>query len=105
MNELRRQANEKIIIALAGNKSDMVAEDPDKRAVETADAKAYADKENLLFFETSAKTSTNVKELFTAIAQELPLDQGGPRMRPNPRPGVDLRPDTANTQGSSPCSC
>jgi hypothetical protein len=34
------------------------------------------------------------KELFTAIAKKLPLDQAGPRnMRATPRPGVDLRPE------------
>lgn len=105
VKELQRQANENIIIALAGNKSDMVADSPDKRAIETADAEAYAREAGLLFFETSAKTSTNVKELFTAIARKLPLDQAGPRMRQNLRPGVDLRPETSNTQGAGPCSC
>lgn len=83
----------------------MVIDSPDKRAIETADAEAYAREAGLLFFETSAKTSTNVKELFTAIARKLPLDQAGPRMRPNPRPGVDLRPETSSTQGAGPCSC
>jgi Ras-related protein Rab-5C len=105
VKELQRQANENIVIALAGNKSDMVADSPDKRAIETADAEAYAREAGLLFFETSAKTSTNVKELFTAVARKLPLDQAGPRMRPNPRPGVDLRPEASNTQGAGPCSC
>jgi Ras-related protein Rab-5C len=102
---LQRQANENIVIALAGNKSDIVADSPDKRAIETADAEAYAREAGLLFFETSAKTSTNVKELFTAIARKLPLDQAGPRMRQNLRPGVDLRPETSSTQGAGPCSC
>ncbi|OAL64152.1 autophagy protein [Trichophyton rubrum] len=105
VKELQRQANENIIIALAGNKLDLVNESPDKRAIETADAAAYAKEAGLLFFETSAKTSTNVRELFTAIAKKLPLDQAGPRnLRANPRPGVDLRPESANTQGGA-CSC
>lgn len=105
MKELQRQANENIIIALAGNKADMVVENPDKRAIETGDAEAYAREAGLLFFETSAKTSTNVKELFTAIARKLPVNESGPRMRQNPRPGVDLRPEASNTQGAGPCSC
>lgn len=106
MKELQRQANENIIIALAGNKADLVAESPDKRAVEAADAEAYAREAGLLFFETSAKTAENVKELFTAIAKKLPLDQVGPRgTRPGPRPGVDLRPETGNTQGAGGCNC
>ncbi|KIX00481.1 uncharacterized protein Z518_10621 [Rhinocladiella mackenziei CBS 650.93] len=104
VKELQRQANENIVIALAGNKVDVVNEHPDKRAIQTADAEAYAKEAGLLFFETSAKTSTNVRELFTAIAKKLPLDQAGPRsLRSNPRPGVDLRPESTGTQGAGNC--
>merc|ERR1711977_457679 len=92
-------------IALAGNKSDMVTDNPDKRAIQTADAEQYAKEAGLLFFETSAKTSTNVKELFTAIAKKFPLDQAGPRnLRANTRPGVDLRPESTQ-QGAGGCQC
>ncbi|PBP26335.1 mitochondrion protein [Diplocarpon rosae] len=90
VKELQRQANENIIIALAGNKLDLVTSQPDKRAITTADAEAYAKEAGLLFFETSAKTSENVRELFTSIAKKLPLDQAGPR---NPRSGAcELEP-------------
>lgn len=106
MKELQRQANENIIIALAGNKADIVADNPGKRAIETADAKAYAEEAGLLFFETSAKTAENVKELFTQIARKLPLDQAGPRgKRPGAR-GVDL--ETVRPNAASPsqnCAC
>lgn len=107
VKELQRQANENIIIALAGNKKDIVDEYPDKRAITTADAEAYAKEAGLLFFETSAKTSNNVKELFTAIAKKLPLDQAGPRnLRTNPRTGpLDLRPETTGQQGAGNCNC
>ncbi|RMZ86873.1 hypothetical protein DV736_g5900, partial [Chaetothyriales sp. CBS 134916] len=102
VKELQRQANENIIIALAGNKVDIVTDNPDKRAIQTADAEAYAKEAGLLFFETSAKTATNVKELFTAIAKKLPLDQAGPRnLRANTRPGVDLRPEATGQQEKS----
>jgi Ras-related protein Rab-5C len=107
VKELQRQANENIIIALAGNKLDLVTENPDKRAIPTADAEQYAKESGLLFFETSAKTSENVRELFTAIAKKLPLDQAGPRsMRASAtRPGVDLRPEAHSTQGAGGCNC
>ena len=106
IKELQRQANENIIIALAGNKSDMVTDHPDRRAIQTADAEAYAREAGLLFFETSAKTAENVRDLFTAIARKLPLDQAGPRgLRANPRQGVDLRPETSGTQGGGACNC
>ncbi|KAK9440412.1 mitochondrion protein [Metarhizium brunneum] len=101
VKELQRQAKEDIIIALAGNKLDLVTEQPDKRAIPTADAEAYAREAGLLFFETSAKTAENVRELFTAIAKKLPLDQAGPRhTRPGQRPGVSLTPENANTNRS-----
>lgn len=106
VKELQRQANENIIIALAGNKLDLVTEHPDKRAIQTDDAAAYAREAGLLFFETSAKTAENVRELFTSIAKKLPLDQAGPRNpRAGGRGGVELRPSEApGTQGPG-CAC
>jgi Ras-related protein Rab-5C len=100
VKELQRQANENIIIALAGNKLDLVTESPDKRAITTADAEQYAREAGLLFFET-------VKELFTAIAKKLPIDQAGPRnLRPGQqRQGVNLRPEANQTQGPGGCNC
>lgn len=106
VKELQRQANENIIIALAGNKADLVAEQPDKRAISTADAEAYAREAGLLFFETSAKTAENVRDLFTAIARKLPIEQAGQRnLRGTTRPGVDLRPEAPGTQGAGSCNC
>ncbi|KAL0637564.1 GTP-binding protein of the rab/ypt [Maublancomyces gigas] len=111
VKELQRQANENIVIALAGNKLDLAspsASSPtSKRAVDTAEAEAYAREAGLLFFETSAKTAENVKELFTAIAKKLPLDQQGPRgARAGGGAGgrgVDLKGGSAAVQPG--CNC
>ncbi|KAK6419601.1 GTP-binding protein of the rab/ypt [Oleoguttula sp. CCFEE 5521] len=110
VKELQRQANENIIIALAGNKLDLVTESPDKRAVPQADASAYAQEAGLLYFETSAKTAENVKELFLAIARKLPIEQAAQRgMRGAAgRPGgVDLgrREEAGTTGGQGGCNC
>jgi Ras-related protein Rab-5C len=105
VKELQRQANENIVIALAGNKLDLATGTSSKRAVETRDAEAYAKEADLLFFETSAKTAENVKDLFTAIARKLPLDQQGPRgarLGAGGR-GVDLQ-RVMNAQ-QQPCNC
>lgn len=80
--ELQRQASPGIVIALVGNKLDLVqgneqdggddsAATPQK-AISTEEAKAYADQEGLLFFETSAKTGEQVQEVFEAIANAIP---------------------------------
>lgn len=68
VRELQRQANANIVIALVGNKLDLAS----KRSVENSEAKEFADENNLLFMETSAKTAINVVEVFTAIATRLP---------------------------------
>lgn len=99
--ELQRQASPGIVIALVGNKLDLCAEASDSEAntpapsegadseagetdeaetpetgdarkVPTREAKAYAEEEGLLFFETSAKLGTNVSDVFTAIANAIP---------------------------------
>jgi len=97
--ELQRQASPGIVIALVGNKLDLVnpaggsseggaegdedaeeADEGDARKVPVKTAKAYAEEEGLLFFETSAKTGERVAEVFTAIANAIPETQlKGPR--------------------------
>jgi len=71
VKELQRQASPNIVIALAGNKADLAS----KRMVNTEEAAAYADENGLLFMETSAKTASNVNEIFMAIAKKLPKNE------------------------------
>ncbi len=63
VKELQRQASPSIVIALAGNKSDLSA----KRMVDHDEAYTYAEENGLLFMETSAKTAMNVTDIFLAI--------------------------------------
>lgn len=91
--ELQRQASPGIVIALVGNKLDLAspsslaveaddlddADNEDRRAIPTAEAKAYAEEEGLLFYETSAKTGENVQAVFEAIANAIPESTLKPR--------------------------
>ncbi|KAL1884989.1 Vacuolar protein sorting-associated protein 21 [Paecilomyces lecythidis] len=54
------------------NNEEQDAASGDARKVSTQEASSYAEEEGLLFFETSAKTGTNVTEVFTAIANAIP---------------------------------
>jgi len=84
VKELQRQGNPNIVIALAGNKSDLSS----KRKVEPEDAETYANDNGIFFMETSAKTATNVNELFVAIARKLPKNT--PQQRPGQPGGIVL---------------
>ena len=57
---MRDNAYTKMIILLLGNKDDLKAE----REVTTEEGQEFANKHNLIFFETSAKTGHNIEEAF-----------------------------------------
>uniref|UniRef100_A0A0G4GE03 Uncharacterized protein n=1 Tax=Chromera velia CCMP2878 TaxID=1169474 RepID=A0A0G4GE03_9ALVE len=69
--EVRRERGDEILIALVGNKIDLV----DMRQVSYEEGQAQAEQLNATFFEASAKTGQNVKELFRAMAKRL-LEEG-----------------------------
>jgi small GTP-binding protein len=68
VKELQRRGDPHVVIALAGNKSDM----ENKRKVQTEEAQQYARDSDIIHMETSAKTAINVRDLFIEIAKKLP---------------------------------
>ncbi|CAI2171354.1 19100_t:CDS:2 [Funneliformis geosporum] len=101
VKELQRQADPNIVIALAGNKSDLSA----RRAIDSEEAQTYASEAGLLFFETSAKTAFNVNELFTSIARQMPLEQLAANSRGRSSGSKQKGVDLTNPTPASNCSC
>ncbi|KDE05907.1 GTP-binding protein ypt5 [Microbotryum lychnidis-dioicae p1A1 Lamole] len=105
--ELQRQADPGITVCLAGNKLDLAET---QRQVAYEDAAKFAEEENLLFFETSAKTAQGVVDMFQKIADKLPLDLPSAKARTGAataggaRFGVNLNNQTDNTS-QGPCAC
>lgn len=110
VKELHEQASKDITIALVGNKYDLVAaeneSDESLRKVSVEEGQALAEEEGLLFFETSAKSSHNVNDVFVAIGSKIPETKPTSQDQSVPSEGgrIDL---SGNTQRSaaSDCAC
>lgn len=141
VNELKAQASPGIVIALVGNKLDLVEDDEEedgeeeegsnkntegageedqpeeeeggkKRKVATEEGQKLADDEGLLFYETSAKSGLNVKQVFLAIANKIPeesLKKANRNKNDNELNSTDGRIDLNNTNQSNAssqnCAC
>jgi small GTP-binding protein len=66
LEELRKAARPQVAIILVGNKADC----EELRAVSFEEGKSFADREQLLFIETSAKDGTNISEAFEMVTAE-----------------------------------
>ncbi|XP_073010040.1 ras-related protein RHN1-like isoform X1 [Typha latifolia] len=80
VQELQRQGNPYLVMALVGNKVDLET----KRKVEAEKGMQYAEENGLFFIETSAKTAENINELFYEIAKRVI------KARPSRQTGVNL---------------
>ncbi|CAD8110936.1 unnamed protein product [Paramecium primaurelia] len=65
MEEVKQNGNPKLSMLLVGNKGDLESE----RQISYNEAQQFAKECGIDFFETSAKTSNNVEEIFTKMAQ------------------------------------
>ena len=67
IEDCKSQSPQTIFMVLVGNKNDL----EDKRAVTIEEGKELAEKNKMMFFETSAKTGTNVDEIFLRSAETI----------------------------------
>ena len=67
LDEARQHSQSNMVIMLIGNKNDL----DHRRAVSTAEGKAFADANGLIFLETSAKTAYNVEQAFINTAEKI----------------------------------
>lgn len=110
VKELHEQASKGIVIALVGNKLDMI-ENGGERKVAKEEAERLAEEEGLLFFETSAKSGENVNEVFLGIGEKIPIkkpgeqasEQSGLRITDDQR--VDLTNSVDGPVRSAGCNC
>ncbi|XP_039060022.1 ras-related protein RABA1f-like [Hibiscus syriacus] len=109
LKELRDHTDPNIVIMLVGNKADL----RHLRAVEVDDAKAFAERENTFFMETSALEALNVEKAFTEVLAQIyhvvsrkALDIGDdPSALPKGRTiNVGSKVDASAVKGAGCCS-
>jgi len=66
LEDVRRYAKDTVEIMLIANKLDI----PNKRVIDYKTAKDWADKNDMEFMETSAKTNANVEKAFLKVAEK-----------------------------------
>ncbi|XP_058987354.1 ras-related protein Rab-6A-like [Musca domestica] len=106
IEEVRVERGTEVIIMLVGNKTDLAG----KRQITTEDGENRAKELNVMFIETSAKTSYNVKKLFERVASALPcVRSADPRetsSEDEQRIELEERIEASKqTKNKSKCSC
>jgi Ras-related protein Rab-6A len=100
IEDVRAERGGDVIIMLVGNKTDL----SDKRQVSSEEGEAKAKKLNVLFFETSAKSNTNIKQMFRKLAEALPGQDASKDGGASNAQNVDIQVGQRG-QKKSGCAC
>jgi Ras-related protein Rab-6A len=102
IEEVRAERGSDVVIALVGNKTDLV----DRREVSVEEGDQRAREQDVLFVETSAKAGFNVKALFRKIAAALPRIEETSKNKPRHEEQlVDVTLTATPSAPASSCAC
>ena len=95
LDEVKNNSSKTITVILIGNKKDL----EEKRQVSYEEGEAFAKENDLMFLETSAKTSYNVVEAFNLSASSIlnGIDKNG--VDPNIKSNINLINENKNPGG------
>ncbi|XP_074539465.1 ras-related protein Rab-25-like [Halichoeres trimaculatus] len=100
LKELYEHADPNIVVMLVGNKTDLES----VRSVPTEEARSFAEKNGLLYLETSALESTNVEAAFNNVLLEIHRKCGGKKTGRGSISAVSFNNSgSENTEERKPC--
>ncbi|GMM32166.1 Rab family GTPase [Martiniozyma asiatica (nom. inval.)] len=101
LQEIDRYATSSVMKLLVGNKSDLT----DKKVVDYAVAKEFADQRGIQFIETSAAENSNVEQAFILMSKQIKDQMAStqPAAGSSNRPAVNLSGTSVNTQQGGCC--
>lgn len=101
LQEIDRYATSNVMKLLVGNKADLV----DKKTVDYAVAKEFADQRGIQFLETSAADNSNVEQAFILMSKQIKdqLASSQPIGGANQKANVNLAGQAVNSQQGGCC--
>ena len=87
----RSEGDPELMLMVVGTKIDLI----DQRQVSAEEGKASAAEHGAEFYEVSAKTGDNVKELFKKLASALPDYEADPALETRPAPAPAQKAEKA----------
>ena len=107
IEDVRNERGNDVIIVLVGNKTDL----SERRQVSLEEGEDKANKEGIMFIESSAKAGFNIKALFRKLASSLPGMESSVQVHAATSNLIDIKLNTGkqepihDSSQSQSCSC